>query len=249
MYGFLYRDLRVIKSSLLILTFTCFVAMLMPIIGALDWNIEELSDSMEYDSSCMIAYSITMFCAYIFQSELHKTDEKRLPIYFAVSSPVGVNGYVKSKYISCFIISFAAMNVCMLTDFIACSIIEQRTELIPTSFQSLYTGFFMLILFLNAIEIPFIVRFGYRKGVNLKAVIFVLVIAAVGIYFLFGDISMFGSQEDFMQFIIDILNGRRGGTILVAVSALAPFMIGLFYVLSYKISCKLYVKGVEQLDQ
>lgn len=52
-----------------------------------------------------------------------------------------------------------------------------------------------------------------------------------------------------MQFIIDILNGRRGGTILVAVSALAPFMIGLFYVLSYKISCKLYVKGVEQLDQ
>lgn len=72
----------------------------------------------------------------------------------------------------------------------------------------------MLILFLNAIEIPFIVRFGYRKGVNLKAVIFVLVIAAVGIYFLFGDISMFGSWEDFMQFIIDILNGRRGGTIL-----------------------------------
>lgn len=146
-------------------------------------------------------------------------------------------------------IGFAAMNVCMLTDFIACSIIEQCTELIPTSFQSLYTGFFMLILFLNAIEIPFIVRFGYRKGVNLKAVIFVLVIAAVGIYFLFGDISMFGSWEDFMQFIIDILNGRRGGTILVAVSALAPFMIGLFYVLSYKISCKMYVKGVEQLDQ
>ncbi len=250
MYGFLYRDLRVMKSSLLIITFTCLPFIIMiPIMGALNWSIEELGDSMEYDLPCMMGYAVIMFLAYVFQSELHKTDEKRLPIYFAVSSPAGVNGYVKSKYISCFMIGFAAMNVCMIIDLITCSILEQRTERIPTSFQGLYTGFFMLTLFLNAIEIPFIVRFGYKKGVNLKAGLFMLLIAVVGIYFLFGDISMFGSWEAFMQFIIDILNGTRGGTTLAAVSALAPVVIGLLYVLSYKLSCKLYLKGVEQLEQ
>ena len=57
---------------------------------------------------------------------------------------------------------------------------------------------------------------------NVKAVIFLSILAAAGIYFLFGDISMFGSMEDFMQFLIDVLNGTRGGTTLVAVSALTP---------------------------
>ncbi len=250
MYGFLYRDLRIMKTLLVIVLVTCLPMLIfMPIMGALNWSIEELSDSMEYNLPCMIGYAMIMFFAYIFQSELHKTDEKCLPIYFAVSSPAGVNGYVKSKYISCFIIGFAALNICLITDSIACSILEHRTELIPTSFQGLYTGFFMLTLFLNAIEIPFIVRFGYKKGVNLKAGLFVLLIVAVGIYFLFGDISMFGSMEDFMQFLIDVLNGTRGGTTLVAVSALTPIAVGVLYCLSYKLSCKLYLKGVEQLEQ
>lgn len=251
MYGFLYRDLRVMRLMLLVVGCTCFpLTILIPIIRALNWTIPELGDVTEYNLSCLCAYAVMMFFAYIFQGEVHKADEQRLPIYFAVSSPAGVNGYVKSKYVSCFLLGFVPMNICLITDLISASIIDLRTdEIVSTSFTGLYTGAFLLTLFLNSIEIPFIVRFGYKKGTNLKAGIFVTLIAAVGVYFLFGDISMFGSWEDFMQFLIDLMNGKRGGTTMIAISALAPLVTGILYFLSYKLSCKLYLKGVEQLEQ
>lgn len=249
MYGFLYRNLRIARPMLIATGFILFYTILAPIFGALNLSSgnEEITS---YNMISLICYGMNMLFTYFIQGELHKGDEKRLPVYFAIASPAGVNGFVKSKYISTFLIPFAVMNICLLTDLTACAIADVSTdEVQATSFMGIYTSMFMLILLLNAIELPFMVRFGVKKGANLKAVIFVSLIAAAGIYFLFGDISMFGTMEDFMQFLIDLSNGKRGGTAMAAVSALAPLVTGTLYFLSYKLSCKLYLKGVEQLDQ
>ena len=250
MHGFLYRDLRIMRTTLIIYGVFCIpIAILIPIVRALCWTSSELSNIIEYDFPCLISYGVLMFFAYYFQGTLLKSDQQPLPTYFAISSPAGVKGYVKSKYILCFLLGFVMMNICIVTDLIANAIINTRTGFIPTSFITVSTSAFLMTLLLNAAEIPFILRFGYKKGINLKAGIFVTLIVVIGIYFLFGDISMFGSMEDFMQFLIAVLKGERGGTTLIAISAIAPIVVGILYFLSYKLSCKLYLKGVEFLEQ
>ncbi len=249
MYGFLYRDLRIARPMLISAGIVLFYTILAPIFGALNLSSAN-EDITSYNMISLICYGMNMLFTYFIQSELHKGDEKRLPVYFAIASPAGVNGYVKSKYISTFLVPFGVMNICLLTDLTACAIVDVSTdEVQATSFMGVYTSMFMMIILLGAIELPFMVRFGVKKGATLKAGIFIGIIAIAGIYFLFGDISMFGSWDDFMQFLIDVLNGKRGGTTMTAVSALAPLVTGVLYFLSYKLSCKLYLKGVEQLDQ
>ncbi len=250
MYGFLYRNFRVMRQMLIMLSFIILSTAFMPIFKALNWDPEELNDIMGYHMPCMLFYFILMMLSYFINGELHKADEKRLPVYFAIASPAGVNGYVKSKYITTLLLPFIAMNICLVTDIIATAILDLRPDVVQvTSFMGIYTGMFMMIILLNAIELPFMIRFGVKKGANVKAVIFLGILAAAGIYFLFGDISMFGTMEDFIQFLLDVLNGKRGGTTLLAISALMPPITLALYYLSYLLSCKLYLKGVEQLEQ
>ncbi len=250
MYGFLYRNFRVMRQMLVLFSFVILFTVFMPIFGALVWEAEELNDMMEYHMPCMLSYFVLMMLSYFMNDELHKADEKRLPIYFAVASPAGVKGYVKSKYICTLLLPFISMNICLIADIIAAAILDLRSDVTETpSFMGIYTGLFMMIIFLNAIELPFMIRFSVKKGANVKAVIFIGILAAAGIYFLFGDISMFGTMEEFMQFLLDVMNGKRGGTTLFAISALMPLVTLGSYYLSYLLSCKLYLKGVEQLEQ
>ncbi len=250
MYGFLYRNFRVMRQMLIVFGFVILFAVFMPIFQALVWKAEELNNTMAYHMPCMLTYFMLMMLSYFMNDELHKADEKRLPVYFAIASPAGVNGYVKSKYLCTLLLPFIAMNICLLTDLTAAAILDLRQDVTQvTSFMGIYTGLFMMIILLSAIELPFMVRFGVKKGGNVKAVIFLGIFAAAGIYFLFGDISMFGSMEDIIQFLIDVLNGKRGGTTMLAISALLPLVTLALYYLSYLLSCKLYLKGVEQLEQ
>ncbi len=250
MYGFLYRYFRVMRQMLIVFGFVILVTVFMPIFQALVWEAEELNNVMEHDMPCMLTYCVFMMLSYFMNDELHKADEKRLPVYFAVASPAGVKGYVKSKYIRTLLLPFIAMNVCLMTDLTAAAILDLRQDVNrATIFMGIYTGLFMMFILLNAIELPFMIRFGVKKGANVKAVVFLSILAAAGIYFLFGDISMFGTMEDFIWFLLDVMSGKRGGTTMLAISALMPLVTLALYYLSYLLSCKLYLKGVEQLEQ
>ncbi len=250
MYGFLYRNFRVMRQMLIVFSFVILFTVFMPIFQALVWEAEELNNVMEHDLPCMLTYFVLMMLSYFMNDELHKADEKRLPVYFAIASPAGVKGYVKSKYITTLLLPFIAMNICLMTDLTAAAILDLRQDVTRvTSFMGIYTGLFMTFILLSAIELPFMIRFGVKKGANVKAVIFLSILAAAGIYFLFGDISMFGTMENFIQFLLDVLSGKRGGTTMLAISALMPLVTLALYYLSYLLSCKLYLKGVEQLEQ
>ncbi len=249
MYGFLYRDLRIARPMLIASAIMLFYTILAPIFGALNLS-SDYEDLTSYNLICFTCYGMNLFFAFFVQNEMHKGDEKRLPVCFAIASPVGVKGYVKSKYLSNLLIPFGIMCISLFTDLIAVAIADlQMEEAEPTSFTSMIMLLFQVIILLNAIELPFMFRFGVKKGANLKAAFFISILAAAGIYFLFGDISMFGSMDDFMQFLLDVMNGKRGGTTLLAISALMPLVTLALYYLSYLLSCKLYLKGVEQLEQ
>lgn len=249
MYGFLYRDLRVARPMLIAAVVMLVYTIAAPIFGALSLC-KDPSDMSGNNLMNIICYGMMMFFPYMVLGEQNKADEKRLPVYFAISSPAGLNGYVKSKYLTNLLFPFAFFCISFLTDTIACAIIDVGTdEIVPTSYVGISSALLQGIVLLSSIELPFMFRFGVKKGANLKAGIFLTVIAAAGIYFLFGDISMFGSVDDFMQFLLDLSTGARGGTTIAAISALMPILTLVLYYLSYLLSCKLYLKGVEQFEQ
>ncbi len=249
MYGFLYRDLRIARPMMIASAVMLFYTILAPIFGALNLSSGN-EDLSSYHIICLVCYGMNLFFAFFVQNEMHKGDEKRLPVCFAIASPVGVKGYVKSKCLSNLILPFGLMCISLFTDLIAAAIADlQMEDVEPTSFISMIMMLFQVTILLNAIELPFMMRFGVKKGANLKAAFFISILAAAGIYFLFGDISMFGSMDDFMQFLLDVMNGKRGGTTMLAISALMPLVTLALYYLSYLLSCKLYLKGVEQLEQ
>lgn len=249
MYGFLYRNWRLLRPMRVALCISLFYTILAPIFAALNLSTNN-SELSEYRILCCVCYAMNMIMGYFAQSEFNKADEKRLPIAFAISTPAGVNGYVKSRYLSNLLLPFTMLTISNVTDTIVCAIVDFNTnEIVPTSFMSLTSALFLVIMFFNAIEQPFMMRFGVKKGGSVKAAVFLSILAAVGIYLLFGDISMFGSFDDFLQFLLDVMNGQRGGTTLAAIMALAPFITLALYYLSYLLSCKLFLKGVEQLEQ
>lgn len=249
MYGFLYRDLRLSRPMLLSTALMLLFTILAPIFAALNLS-DDCTEIFEYNFISFMCYAMNMAFCFFVQGELHKSDEKRLPVCFAIASPAGANGYVKSKYISNFMVPFSLMNICLLTEQVALTIVDLNTkEVHPQSFNGIYTMIFLILLLLNSIELPFMFRFGVKKGANIKAAVFLSIFAGIGIYLLFGDISMFGSMDDFMQFLLDLVNGVKGGSTMVAIIAISPLVTFAFYYLSYLISCKLYLKGVEQLEQ
>ncbi|MDE7093708.1 MAG: hypothetical protein K2O52_02230, partial [Oscillospiraceae bacterium] len=69
------------------------------------------------------------------------------------------------------------------------------------------------------------------------------------IYALFGDLSIFGSVDNFYEKIINFIDGKNTPEILLLVIGIFMHVAVLFYYLSYKISCKYYLKGVECYDK
>ena len=96
MYGFLYRDLRIARPLLIASAIMLFYTILAPIFGALNLSSGQ-EDLTSNNLICFICYGMNMFFAFFVQNEMHKGGEKRLPVCFAIASPAGVKGYVKSS--------------------------------------------------------------------------------------------------------------------------------------------------------
>ena len=54
-----------------------------------------------------------------------------------------------------------------------------------------------------------------------------------------------GEMDSLIDRFFDILSGKRESKVLTLISAVTPFVTIILYAASYKISCKLYRKGVE----
>lgn len=177
------------------------------------------------------------------QTMIFQYDESRLWSGFVSSTPLTAGGQVKSKYLFVLLTSTISISVCLIADIINCAVNEAGSV-----FQLVALIFWLQLLF-NAIEIPFVIRFGAKKGNNLRAVIFISILFIVIVYALFGDISMFGSDEDFYDFALKLIKGEVGMQETLWLNALLPYVSVTLYILSYKLSCKLYPKGAEGYER
>ena len=244
MKGLLYKELVQNKIMLFSVGICCiFFSFFMGIMPFLPFmkDGDELSGNNSFTVIMMMFITALDYLFLLcFQGNFFQNDERKKWAYFIASSPETAVGQVRSKY---FLVLILDMSVLIWTYFF---------ENIANAFQDTLTGtisisaiLFFLHLFISAFDIPFMVRFGTKGGNMVHTVIFVLMIAFGGIYFLFGDLSFFDSMDEFYQKLIDFVHGEHiSEWTFLGLGVFFWLTIGCYY-LSYKISCKFYLKGVE----
>ena len=227
MRGLLYNQLLTFRLPLGAIFGSQIFAMLVALLGGNDYSVQ-----FGMNVCLIVPYIIFLLT----NSELFHYDEREKWCCFAVSTPLSFKGQVAAKYL----FSLGINVLTLLTALICCGILSAFTG--ENLISMMRTGLvaFGLTVTLNAFEFPFYFRFGSEHGSQIKAASIGVVLLAVCIYGLFGDISFLFS-DTIVQDFINIMNGTFFRTFSAVIPAIS---VGLLF-LSFWISTPLYRKGME----
>lgn len=185
-------------------------------------------------------YTLSIMLGSMLCSEFFSKDEKRPWNHFAMALPQTETGQVLAKYYAVLLVHLFVLFVCFIADTIAVAVAGDSS----ISGMTVAVVVFCIRMLVMAFEIPFVFRFGAQTGTNVEGAVAGILFVAIGIYLLFGDIS-FLLQENFWEALMEWIQSGN----IVWVLALLPYITGAVYYLSYRVSLKLYRKGVENSEQ
>ncbi len=173
-------------------------------------------------------------------SELFRKDERQSWNSFVTSLPGAVKSAVQCKYYTMLLIHLVTLFGLFVLD---CIVVGVANDLACSALIAVVM-IFCWRMFMNAVELPFILRFGYVSGMWVKGTVLLIMLTGAIVYGLFGDISFF-VEGNVSQKIKDFF--LEGNAIWIL--ALFPYIAVGAYYLSYRISLKLYQKGAENYEQ
>lgn len=172
--------------------------------------------------------------------ELFRYDEREKWCCFAASTPQTSKGQVLVKYYFTLAAHVVILFLCFLVDNLYVAV---SGDIAASNMMFGYI-FFCVSLMMNALEFPFFFRFGSNHGGQVKTASVLTVFLLLCIYGLFGDIS-FLLDGNFAETLKNLFSGFAAlwGLILLPAAAI------LLYYLSYRISLRMYRKGMESYEQ
>ncbi len=185
---------------------------------------------------------VVFFCVGMMYSDLFLQDENLLNASFCISLPQSLKGHIKSKYYMILAINVIIMFMCFVTDTIVVAIMGD-TEI---SAVGICVFIFCFQLLLAAVEIPFMVRFGASYGLKTLDIAVTVVLIFATVYFLFGDVSFLMSDdpgEALRKMMLAFVEK------FAMILALLPYVTGILYYVSYRVSLALFRKGMENFEQ
>lgn len=241
----LYKDLYLNRFTYIAILACGIVFENLSLIMTFFGNASDGIDMSENGAILSIFDLLGMLVAFFFMQSLTKallsSDENKAWASFIISTPATSKYQVLAKYESTLILNFS-LYVLSLIIFAAHDIICPPT----VSVSGLLPLFLCYNLIIFAIEAPFMFRFTTKYADAARIAPILLLFFIIVVYLLFGDISFLsGEMDSFIDAFFDILSGKRESKVLTLISAVTPFVTIILYVASYKISCKLYRKGVE----
>ena len=196
----------------------------------------------EFRCRILLSLSYILFLALgsLMSSGFFSNDEKRPWNNFAISLPQTGKGLVAAEYYSVLIVHLMILFICFVTDTIVVALYGSPA----VSGMMTAVLFFVIRILVNAIAIPFMLRFGAALGLNVEVACLGIILMLLGVYALFGDISIFLSGN-----ILDALTMFLTSQNVIWFLALLPFVAALAYYISYRVSLKVYRKGAENYGQ
>lgn len=241
MAGLIYKDLIIGKKSLFLglgtVVLTMSLLLVMPIFIQDTASLEAESITGIFSVVCF--GTMFLVIGVMMGEGLFQPDESKKWAYFIVSTPSLAAGHIKSKYILMLLIYSAVL--------VWCDILSMIMALFGCPASTFFATIMMYaMLFMNAVEFPFLVRFGCKVGNNVKTAFFMLLTLIAFEIMFFGDISIFRSPDKFFSFIESISDTSKMADTVLVIMAAFPYVSAALYFLSYKISCKLYLRGAEE---
>lgn len=246
MAGLIYKEWILNRKTILILSativFMSFVFVFMPMT---DDSVVS-SDDMSFSMILILLYLIIFFFVGMFQPNIFAVDETKKWACFVTSTPEMSEGQIGAKYIFGMIMSFGAVLWCNILNNIVALIYGSNTITIVLQLPVIML---FVQFFLRSFEYPFMVRFGSKFGAVYKSGVFFLFIFILLVYFLFGDLSLFDSADAFYEKMLNILSGKGLSDNMLLLLCCMPLLSMILYYLSYRISCRMYLKGAENFDR
>lgn len=235
MLGLLYKDYIAVKGkTFLMLLFGQFAAFtLLRFV---------VTDNKEFDGMALalmlVVYTVLVcMISWQYAMSLIKADEgKKQKLYF-LSLPVDKREYVFSKYLFLGIAFYILQSVFIFQLQVgSVNLVAEDAKNLLASIQAAMPAFFSLCMLICALDLMFYFGLGVDKAKNLLNGLLFLLLFAVIVYFLFGDLSI---MEHFD--IISLMTYlQEHMEVMYAVQILFPVVAMLFYYISYRISAKLF---------
>lgn len=239
MAGLLYKELILNKKNFILIGIGILILSIFAVIPA------PLDDIKEIYPLCMAVIAVMIFMyTGAAQQGIYQSDESEKWAHFVISTPLSYKGQVLSKYYFSLLISITAVVYC--TFLFGINAIVQGGD---SGVMSIVMILFVIQLLLRAIEFPFVTYFGGKYGNKIRLCIAFMAIFFVIVYLLFGDMSIFGSFESFMDWFTGFINGSIYTDVMLIAVAVVPIVVVIIYYLSYKLSCVLYRKGVSNYEE
>ena len=234
MLGLLYKDYIAVKGKYyLAVLFGQFLLVTLIRLLVVD-------DTVDIIMAPMILVVLIGFATAIpfsFEVSLIKADEGRKQKQYFLSLPVSRRQYVASKYIF-FAITFYVIQSVAIFEFLVCQVNLklEETQARLSGMQMLVPTCISLCMIVCALELPFFIGMGVKKGTAVKQGIFFLFCFAFIAYMMFGDLSVF-DKFDLMS-VLDYL--MQHTEIMLAGQILFPVVAIILFYLSYLVSARLF---------
>ena len=185
----------------------------------------------------VVLISAAIAIPFSFEVSLIKADEGRKQKQYFLSLPVSRRQYVASKYIFLAITFYVIQSVAIF-EFLVCQVNLklEETQARLSGMQMLVPTCISLCMIVCALELPFFIGMGVKKGNAVKQGIFFLFFFAFIAYMMFGDLSVF-DKFDLMS-VLDYL--MQHAEIMLAGQILFPVVAILLFYLSYLVSARLF---------
>lgn len=237
--GFLYKELKqyfkpIITIAVMPVLFSV-LSIICVAINASDNMIEGSVLSVSTSPEMRVIPAAGVLIMLVLLSVFFQGDNRKLWAYFTVSTSGGTKAFLKSKYTFIFALNCLYFVCWCITDVVIMCL-HNAVSGDKTGFLfDAGIAFFFLALFLTAISIPFYVRFGITKGsvIRITALIAITIVICIIIYIFPDDVF-----DKMVEVIMNMMNNK--------IAALVSLVT---MILSYHISCKLFMKGVEEYNK
>ena len=252
MTGLLYKELR--QNRLILLG-----AVLIPVMLAFVTVISVAGDAHSLQNALNVLSGnigtvtrlfmmlLGMVLLSIMTGIIFSMDESKKWAFFTASHPQGYRGQLYMKYVVLFMVLGLYFVSMYYMDALLQMLVYQVTGTELTGFTNLYVIVFFLQIFVNAWNIPFMVRFGVKNSAYARCIALLVLVVILLVYLLFGPLP--GGWDSYVRMMTDfldqLLKGELNGIISVIFGAFPLAAVGL-YLLSYRISCKLFMKGAAE---
>lgn len=236
MTGFVYKEYKQNRPLLISTVLIPFAVYMIPFFLMFG------EAETEHSENDQVLFILTAYVGYIalamIQSLAFRGDDTKKWGYFIASSPEGIKGYLYTKYMmvlgmGLFFLFFMAVAG-MVSGTIYESVYHESVLFINLPYMILFPA----QLIFAAIDIPFIVRFGVKMGSIIKTVAVISFVLAFTVAFVISPAAVVNTFDS----IGKIVSGESSGLVFTSIF---PYLSFVLFYLSYKITCMIYMKGVE----